>query len=294
MHLDRLAAWLRCPVCGDDLRAVPPLVLRCGRGHAVDANKRGYASLLPASTRVSGDSAEMLSARGRFLDAGHYSPISQGIADALGAGDDGAGHEPDPGLRRILDAGCGTGHYLRALLDRLPSAHGLAADLSVDAVRTAVRGREDVDGVVADTWAGLPVRDGVADLVLDVFAPRNMADFHRVLKRDGLLLIVAAGPEHLRQLREAGRAVGIQADKRERILASAEALFEPLSETRIRHDLLLPAEDVDRLLGMGPSAHHRDPRDRPTITAPDGDPTPAEVTLDVTIHLMRRAASTGA
>jgi len=291
MDLDRLAAWLRCPVCGDDLRAVPPLVLRCGRGHAVDANKRGYAYLLPAGTRVTGDTAEMLSARGRFLDEGHYSPISQGIGDVLGVGE----HSSDDvdSSRRVLDAGCGTGHYLRALLDRLPDAHGLAADLSVDAVRTAVRGRHDVDGVVADTWAGLPVRDGIADLVLDVFAPRNMADFHRVLRRGGLLLIVAAGPAHLRQLREAGRAVGIQADKRERILASADALFEPLSETRIRHDLLLPPEDVDRLLGMGPSAHHRDARGEADVPSPDAGSSPTEVTLDVTIHLMRRTDSLG-
>lgn len=291
MDLDRLATWLRCPVCGDDLQAVPPLVLRCGRGHAVDANKRGYASLLPVGTRVTGDTAEMLSARGRFLDAGHYSPISQGIADVLGIGEHGV-TDADRS-RRVLDAGCGTGHYLRALLDRLPDAHGLAADLSVDAVRTAVRGRHDVDGVVADTWAGLPVRDGVADLVLDVFAPRNMADFHRILRSGGLLLIVAAGPEHLRQLREAGRAVGIQADKRERILASADALFEPLSETRVRHDLLLPPDDIDRLLGMGPSAHHPHARGGSDVPCPEAGSSPTEVTLDVTIHLMRRSDTPG-
>ncbi|WP_414172334.1 methyltransferase domain-containing protein [Clavibacter tessellarius] len=248
---------------------------------------------LPAARRHARDRRHRRDALGPWPipRCGALLPISQGIADVLGIGEHGV-TDADRS-RRVLDAGCGTGHYLRALLDRLPDAHGLAADLSVDAVRTAVRGRHDVDGVVADTWAGLPVRDSVADLVLDVFAPRNMADFHRILRSGGLLLIVAAGPEHLRQLREAGRAVGIQADKRERILASADALFEPLSETRVRHDLLLPPDDIDRLLGMGPSAHHPHARAGSDVPCPEAGSSPTEVTLDVTIHLMRRSDTPG-
>jgi 23S rRNA (guanine745-N1)-methyltransferase len=287
VDLERLAGWLRCPSCGAGLHAVPPLVLRCDQGHAVDANKRGYVSMLPPRTRVTGDTAPMLAARARFLDAGHYSPIVDALVTALALA--GATTRKSESPLRILDAGCGTGHYLRALLDRLPAAHGLAADLSVAAVRTAVQGRDDVDGLVADTWAGLPVRDGAADLLLDVFAPRNMADFHRALAPGGHLAIVAAGPDHLRQLREAGRAVGVQPDKRERILESASGLFAPVSETSVHADLQLSAADVDLLLGMGPSAHHLDagahgagtpPFDRPQATSP--------VTLDVTIHVLRR------
>lgn len=286
MDLDRLAGWLRCPRCGADLRAVPPLVLRCERGHAVDVNKRGYASLLPPRTRVTGDTAEMLAARARFLDAGHYAPIVDGLAAALALGSAARAGEP---LTRILDAGCGTGHYLRAVLARTPSAHGLAADLSVAAVRAAVQGRDDIDGLVADTWAGIPVRDGAADLVLDVFAPRNMVDFHRALAPGGRLAIVAAGSEHLRQLREAGRAVGVQPDKRERILESAGALFAPVSETRVHADLALSATDVDLLLGMGPSAHHLG-EGSTASSAPPGDApdVTTTVTLDVTIHVMHR------
>jgi 23S rRNA (guanine745-N1)-methyltransferase len=338
VDLDRLASWLRCPSCGADLQAVPPLVLRCARGHAVDANKRGYASLLAAGTRVTGDTGDMLAARGRFLDRGHYAPLMDALvaavvgtastspADAVAAsspdpdvgdgagrpGSDAAGGASAPARAdlalRILDAGCGTGHYLHALLDRLPRATGLAADLSPAAVAIAVRGRADVDGVVADTWAALPLRDGVADLVLDVFAPRNLPEFHRVLAPGGRVAVVAAGPRHLEELRASGRAVGVQEDKRERILGAADALFEAVAETRVHRVLHLAEDDVALLLGMGPSAHH------PGATrsgSPDAGPQDAgaraadaqrgavapaaatgdglqDVTVDVMIHVLRR------
>ncbi|WP_043669802.1 methyltransferase domain-containing protein [Clavibacter michiganensis] len=288
MELARLASWLRCPVCGHDLDAVPPLVLRCSRGHAVDANKRGYATLLAPGTRVIGDTADMLAARGRFLDRGHYQPLVDALLEAL------VHSGPDLPARRILEAGCGTGHYLRAVLDGHPGSTGLAADLSPAAVAIAVRGRPDVDGVVADTWAALPLRDGAVDLVLDVFAPRNVPEFHRVLTPGGRVAVVAAGPEHLTELRASGRAVGVQEDKRERILEAADPFFEAVSETRVQRILHLTDDDVALLLGMGPSAHHTGGQQAHAVeaaSAPAADATAAsrqEVTIDVMVHVLRR------
>jgi 23S rRNA (guanine745-N1)-methyltransferase len=291
MDLIRLASWLRCPTCGEELNAIPPLVLRCDRGHAVDANKRGYATLLAPGTRVVGDTAAMLAARDRFLERGHYAPVVDALSEAVGAG---IATDRPPEPLRIVDAGCGTGHYLRALLDRLPGSVGLAADLSPSAVAIAVRGRSDVDGVVADTWAALPLRDGTADLILDVFAPRNLPEFHRALAPGGRVAIVAAGPGHLAELHAAGRAVGVQEDKRERILDAADPLFERISEARVHRVLRLTEDDVALLLGMGPSAHH--PGAAADLAAPacpspaTGAPAPdsQDVTVDVMIHVLRR------
>ncbi|MFT2691460.1 methyltransferase domain-containing protein [Clavibacter zhangzhiyongii] len=253
VDLIRLASWLRCPTCGEELNAIPR---SCSAVIGVTPSMPTSAGTRPSSRRARASSAtpRRCSPPGTASwSGGTTPPIVDALSEAVGAGI-ATGRPPEP--LRIVDAGCGTGHYLRALLDRLPGSVGLAADLSPSAVAIAVRGRSDVDGVVADTWAALPLRDGTADLILDVFAPRNLPEFHRALAPGGRVAIVAAGPGHLAELHAAGRAVGVQGDKRERILDAADPLFERISEARVHRVLRLTEDDVALLLGMGPSAHH--------------------------------------
>src|SRR5688500_14548478 len=122
-------AYLRCPVCGEPLGAAPG-VLRCPRGHSFDVARQGYVNLSTGRSPHAGDSAEMVTARAEFLDAGHYDFISVALAAAARAGYHG-------GL--VLDAGAGTGRHLAAVLDALPAAPGLALDVSKPALRRAAR-----------------------------------------------------------------------------------------------------------------------------------------------------------
>ena len=131
----------------------------------------------------------MVAARAEFLGAGHYAPLVRRLA-ALAAE-----VAPDEGI--VLDAGANIGHYLAAVLDTRP---GLALDLSAIALRRAARARPGIGAVVWDIWRPWPVQDGCAGLLLNVFAPRNGAEFRRVLRADGALLVVTPGPEHLAEL----------------------------------------------------------------------------------------------
>jgi len=57
--------------------------LACALGHSFDVAKEGHVNLMVGrGSRATGDTAEMLAARRRFLDAGHYTDASN-VANAL-------------------------------------------------------------------------------------------------------------------------------------------------------------------------------------------------------------------
>lgn len=263
LDLPRLAAWLRCPICAADLEPVDRLTLGCANGHRHDVNKRGFVSLLGGGSKHLGDTAEMLDARDRVLEGGAYSPIASAVAAAVSG-------------TRLLDAGAGTGYYLRAALAASPEASGLAMDLSPQAVAHAVRSSERVDGLVADTWRPLPVRDTAADVVLDVFAPRNLPEFHRVLRPGGLLVVVVPRADHLASLRAAGTMLDIPSDKAEDVIHAAEPLYALQAREHVAYELALTDELRTSLVGMGPSARHV-----AAVAAPDPAVDTTRVSVDV-------------
>jgi len=246
MSLQTLSEWLRCPNCFLPLHPGGDLLLGCERGHSFDVNKRGFVNLLTGPRKFIGDSAAMLEARDRFLSAGWYDPLRDAIRGIV------AGESP----RRIVDAGCGTGYYLGAALPPGDNVRALAMDISPAAVSRTVRAHDRADGLVADVWSPLALRDGATDVVLNVFAPRNPDEFHRVLRPHGMLLVVVPRPAHLRQLRESGLAVEMQADKAAHLTSSLAAGFSPESHVQLERTVALSAPEVAALIGMGPSAHH--------------------------------------
>ncbi|MGO4534107.1 putative RNA methyltransferase [Leifsonia sp. 2MCAF36] len=263
VDLVRLASWLRCPVCNADLEAAAPLTLACANGHRHDVNKRGYVSLLGGGTKHLGDTAQMLDARDLVLESGAYSPIAAAVTSAAQG-------------ERIIDAGAGTGYYLRAALASSTAATGLAMDLSPQAVARAVRSSGRVDGLVADTWRPLPVRSESADTVLDVFAPRNLPEFHRVLRPAGTLVVVVPRADHLAALRAEGRMLDIPSDKAEDVIAASAALYALHSREHVSYDVGLDDALRDALVGMGPSARH---------SAAGGTPDAAVATTSTTVSV---------
>lgn len=114
--------------------------------------------------------------------------------------------------RRILDAGCGTGHSARALLRHYPRADLVALDLAPGMLRAARAQRpwwRRLDPVCGDA-AALPLADGTVDLVFSNLmlqwcdAPDQVfAEFRRVLRPGGLVLFTTFGPDTLKELRAA-------------------------------------------------------------------------------------------
>jgi 23S rRNA (guanine745-N1)-methyltransferase len=267
-----VVARLRCPVCRAPLAAGSAKALRCPRGHSFDLARQGYADLSGGRLPHSGDSAEMVAARVRFLRAGHFAAVSRALAAYA-----------RPGL--VVDVGGGTGHHLAAVLDAHEAAVGLTLDASKPALRRAARAHPRAAAALCDAWGGLPVADGAAALVLDVFAPRNGAEFRRILRPDGTLVVVTPAADHLGEAVDRLDLLRVDPDKEERLAASLDAHFGRAGGLPVRASLALARADVAALVGMGPSAWHQDPpRLADRIAAL---PEPFAVTLSVRVTAYR-------
>jgi 23S rRNA (guanine745-N1)-methyltransferase len=258
--LDDVAGFLACPQCGAGL-ARAGSALRCRAGHSFDIARQGYVSLLPPGARApAGDSAPMVAARSDFLAAGHYGGLAARLAAAARAALGAAGTLAGSGVPGcVLDIGAGTGYYLAAVLDGLPGRAGLALDASKPALRRAARAHPRIGAVAADAWRRLPVADGAAAVVLDVFAPRQGAELARVLHPAGRLLVVTPNPGHLAELTGPLGLLSVDPRKEERLAATLGPGFALLSQDPYDAVLQLTHPEIAAVVGMGPSARHADP-----------------------------------
>jgi 23S rRNA (guanine745-N1)-methyltransferase len=216
----------------------------------------------------------MVADRMAFLGAGHYAVLTSALADAVLAGD-------APAPRTLLDLGGGTGHHLAGVLERLPAAVGVLLDSSPYAARRAARAHPRAVAVVADSWARLPVQDGVVDRVLVVFAPRNGPEIARVLRPEGRLVVVTPAADHLAEIVGPLGLLRVDPDKAERLAATLEPHLRPLGLARHRSRLALDRAAVTGLVGMGPHARHVS---RAVLAGSVASlPEPVDVTLSVDI-----------
>jgi 23S rRNA (guanine745-N1)-methyltransferase len=136
----------------------------------------------------------MVSARGEFLDAGHYLPIARKLNELLKVR-----------LNKesvLVDAGCGEGYYLQQLSRETGTAGPtiIGFDISKWAVQAAAR-RLDTTWLVASN-RNVPVVEHSVDLLLSIFGFPVYDSFRRILKDGGEIVLVSAGPKHLYELRE--------------------------------------------------------------------------------------------
>ncbi|GAA4223813.1 23S rRNA (guanine745-N1)-methyltransferase [Streptosporangium album] len=237
--------FLICPVCGDEF-SLGDRVLRCPQGHAFDVAKQGYVSLLTGSQAPgTADSTAMVAAREAFLGAGYFGPLAEAVAGACRTD-----------AKVVADAGAGTGHYLARTLDRLPGAVGIALDVSKNAIRRAARAHPRLGAVVADVWRPLPVGDRTVDVILNVFAPRNGAEFARVLRDDGVLVVVTPTSRHLEPLVERLGLLSVDESKERRVAESLGGHFAETGQSVHEFGMALGHQAVEAVVGMGPSAWH--------------------------------------
>jgi 23S rRNA (guanine745-N1)-methyltransferase len=278
---------LVCPVCGTGLGRQGGVV-SCDNGHDFDVAREGYVNLLRITGRRPkhlGDSKEMLQARRRFLDGGHYEALSDAVntlvRDLLTRSGNGY---LKVGPTCIVDAGCGEGYYLgrlRRFLDSQDAAPRLSCfgmDFSKAAAKLAARRYPGIQFFVADVRSPLLFASDAVWVLLNLFAPRNPSEFARVLAPHGILLVVIPNPDHLANLREELGLLDIEAEKQKRLLEQLPSELQQVAERAVAYEIDLRHDDLLDLIRMTPSAWHLTERDWDGIQALGGS---GSVTLPV-------------
>ena len=137
-------------------------------------------------------------ARKSFLDKGHYAPLRDALERAV------LRYGRSGGV--LLDAGCGEGYYTAGIFDTLEQARLpmqiYGVDISKSAADAAAKRCPEGHFSVGSVYH-LPVSDHCCDVLMTIFAPYCGTEFHRVLKKNGVMLMVIPGQQHLWGLKEA-------------------------------------------------------------------------------------------
>ncbi len=252
-----MPSLLRCPVCRQHLESLSKGA-RCESGHSFDRARQGYLNLLPVQHKRSanpGDNPEMVQARNRFLDTGHYQipvkRLEQAARDFLSPS--------QPAV--VVDAGCGEGYYTARLAHALPLADITGFDISRPAVQACCRRMKSIQWLVASV-ADIPLADSSADIIISVFSRIDWKEFGRILKPGGRVLILGPGPQHLLELRQQiyNEVRPYQEDK---LLSQLPAEFQLHKQDKVTDIMELESsQTIQDLLAMTPHYWHIKPAQR--------------------------------
>ncbi len=235
-----------CPFCKEELKRIDHS-FTCINRHSFDLAKQGYLNLNDHPAQ-SGDSEELIRARRDFLAKDHYLFLKEQVSSLL------LKYE----VSSLIDLACGEGYYTKDL----PAKERCGIDLSRQALKYASQRDKDTFYLRTSIFT-LPFEDASFDAVTTLFAPVADKEIARVLKKDGIFLLVRPDEKHLYELKE------VLYDKvRENEVK--ELNFEGLSlleERHISRTILLPKEDLLSLFHMTPYAVKTSPKDREKLEA---------------------------
>ena len=265
---------LRCPVCGEELvcdAAQKSLYCNGARRHCFDISAKGHVNLALGHSG-GGDSKEAVRSRSAFLEKDYYLPFADRICEIIS-------EYVKEGT--VIDAGCGEGYYTNLAaekcgvdivgfdLSKFGAEHGAATAKRKGIFNSAF--------AVASIYE-MPVRDGCADAVINLFAPCAEEEFKRVLKLGGVLVVAGAGRDHLFGLKSAVYDEPYKNDPRNDLPAE----MEHLATYKVRFDMEISDKaDILNLFAMTPYFYRTSRKDFEKLEKTESVVTEAEFDIEV-------------
>ncbi len=189
--------YFKCPICKSGFSRAGNS-LKCDMGHSFDIASSGYINLLKPgkmNNSKAGDSKEMIRARSNFFLSNAYLPVRKKICELVGR------FKND----LIIDAGCGEGYYTEGVAECYPNSDVIGFDMSKFGCEHGAKGARRVGKsnilYSVSSIFEMPLEDGCADVIINMFAPVANKEFLRVLATQGHLIVVSSGIEHLNGLK---------------------------------------------------------------------------------------------
>ena len=235
-----------CPVCKEKL-CVQNKSLVCSNNHTFDIAKSGYVNLLlskQAGKNVHGDNKLMVRARRDFLSKGYYSRLLTGLSETV--------KRYFKNSCTILDAGCGEGYYTNGVYEFLAAENSdvniYGVDISKTALEYAAKKCKDVKYAV-DSIFNIPAANESCDILMTLFAPFCREEFERVLKKDGILIMVIPSERHLWGLKQAVYDTPYLNDVKDYDIKG----FKLLERKKITYEMIIDNnQDIQNLFSMTP------------------------------------------
>ncbi len=235
-----------CPVCGEKLY-LKENTYACKNNHCFDRAKSGYVNLLRSQAsgkKRHGDDKLMIRARTEFLEKGYYKPLLEGILKECAPFTDKKVH--------LCDIGCGEGWYTdgvyRFFRERGQVVQLEGIDISKDALAAAAKRNPNIGFAVASISA-LPIESESVDVLLNLFAPFEVSEYKRVLKKGGVWLKAIPLERHLFGL----KAAIYEKPYENEVCVEEYEGFELMGQRRIEYEMTLEQrEDIANLFRMTP------------------------------------------
>ncbi|MBR0418793.1 MAG: methyltransferase domain-containing protein [Erysipelotrichaceae bacterium] len=173
-----------CPVCKKILNGSDK-IYSCKNRHSFDIAKEGYLNLNLKNSQNTGDNTEMIRARKAFLEKGYYDFLRQEINKYINENDG------------LVDLACGEGYYTSFF----KAKDKIGIDLSKTGLRIASKADKTTTYLLCSIFHD-PLQDKSADVILTIFAPIAKEEIVRILKDDGIFILVKPDKGHLYELKE--------------------------------------------------------------------------------------------
>ncbi len=283
---------LACPIDGKSLEQADRQFV-CENGHTYDIARQGYVNLLPVQYKRSkqpGDSKAMVIARSLFLETGIYRAIATKLNDTVWAQI--INHKDVC----ILDAGCGEGYYLNALVDFLRQKTNandtpnkvsfVGLDISKDAIIQSAKRNKQISWVVGSNRQP-PILAESIDIILCMFGFLNSEGFNKILKPGGTIILVDPGPEHLKELRKIIYPEVNKTEPTDAAPADIAGFTLLQSETIQFKEKIDSNEHINHLLVMTPHFYRASKQGREVAC----NLKELEITIDVIFKVLGKATS---